>query len=306
MQLTSRRLAALVLLLVGTLTAPAALAGDAQLSRTLTDRGIEMQDAGDHVRAVTLFDAALAEFDHPKIRYFRAKSLRALERYDEALAEFNHIKDLPQMVKYRQEVIAFMSDIEADRRQRELERRLDDERRARVEVERERRALEERAEQLAVERIKSRQSPLAPPYERRPRDGASNGRIVPLLPVFAAPTGEYTGAIEAIEHARALGSYQTELTVAKAFTVAAVVGVSVGVGLGANPAGAGGEARDGVRQAGLAIGVVGLMSGLVALVLWPDEPADPRPETDPYAPDPYAPDPFESLPTASYPAGADG
>lgn len=254
----------------------AAWAGDAQLARQLTDRGIELQKTGDHARAVTLFDAALAEIDHPKIRYFRAKSLRALGQYDEAAREFEALKDQAEVAKYRDEIVAFLSDIEGEKQRAALQANLDAERKAREALEIERRALAEKAETAAVERLRNRPVGLWPPVAMRPTEGSPNERIVPLVPQFAAPSGEYLGAIEALRYTEELDDYESDLTIAKAFTVAAVVGLSVGVGLGANPAG-GGETGDGVRQAGLAVGVVGLMSGLVAAVLWPDEPQDRRP-----------------------------
>jgi len=276
-----------------------AWAGDAQLARQLTDRGIELQKSGDHARAVTLFDAALAEIDHPKIRYFRAKSLRALGRFDEASTEFDAIKDQPEVGKYREEILAFINDIAGEKERAELQAKLDAERRAREALEAERTALAEQAEQAAVERLRSRPTGLLPPVALRPKEGAPNERIVPLVPAFAEPTGDYPGALEALRFTEQLDDYETDLTIAKAFTVAAVVGLSVGVGLGANPAGDG-DAADGVRQAGLAVGVVGLMSGLVAAVLWPDEPTDTRPPLD--ASEPSAPLPMPTS-TARRPPG---
>lgn len=276
---------ACVLLALGTVVGGhgGALAGDAVLARQLTDRGIELQKAGEHARAVALFDAALAEIDHPKIRYFRAKSLRALQRYDDALAEFDKIKDMPQVAKYRDEIVVFMNDIQGEKQRASLQAKLDEERKRTEQLEKERQALEERAEQSAVERMRNRPRGLLPPLAMRPGPGTPNERIVPLVPAFVAPSGDYIGAIESAKYTEALDDYETNLTIAKAFTVVAVIGVSVGVGLGANPAGDG-TVSDGVRQAGLAVGVVGLMSGLVAAVLWPNEPEDirpPAPEPEP-------------------------
>ena len=65
------------------LAAGSAWAGDPMLARQLTDRGIELQMKGEHAAAMSLFDAAIVETDHPKIRYFRAKSLIALKRFEE-------------------------------------------------------------------------------------------------------------------------------------------------------------------------------------------------------------------------------
>lgn len=273
--MTRRVIAPLVALLVLLLAASAAHAGDAQLARQLTDRGIELQKEGQHARAVALFDAALAEVDHAKIRYFRAKSLRALGRYDEALEEFGQIKNNPQVAKYRDEIIAFMRDITNERERKAMEDKLREEQALREKLEAERKALEEQAEKAAVERLKAHKSGLYPPGGRN-MEGTPTARIVPLIPLAAAPSGEYQGAIEVLAHAEALEAYESELTIAKALTVGAVVGVSVGVGLAVNPLGDG-DVSDGTRQAGLAVGVVGLMSGLVAAVLWPTEPVDARP-----------------------------
>lgn len=277
--MTRRVMTAALALLLVLLALPAAHAGDAQLARQLTDRGIELQKEGQHARAVALFDAALAEVDHPKIRYFRAKSLRALERYDEALKEFALIKDDPQVAKYREEILAFMRDITSERERKIMQDKLKEEQALREKLEAERKALEEQAEKAAVERLKAHRSGLYPPGGRT-MEGTPTARIVPLIPAAAAPTGEYQGAIEVLSHANALAAYESELTIAKSLTVGAIVGLSVGVGLAVNPLG-GGEVSDGTRQAGLAVGVVGLMSGLVAAVLWPSEPVDARPPEEP-------------------------
>ncbi len=262
------------------LPAAPASATDAQLALQLTERGIELQKAGQHARAVALFDAALAEYDHPKIRYFRAKSLRALARYDEAIAEFDRIKDEPQVAKYRDEVLVFLRDIAGERERQLLKEKLEAERLAREALERDRAALAEKAERAAVERLRASRSGLLPPLDRRAGDGSPTARIVPLVPAFAAPSGEYPGVVEAMRLRQDLEDYEAELSLAKVFTVTAVVGVSIGVGLGANPL-SGGETGPGMRQTGLAVGVVGLMSGLVAAILWPDEPRDARPALQP-------------------------
>ena len=81
------RLLGWLVLVALVLAAPPAMAGDPLLARQLTDRGIELQQKGQHDAAIRIFDAALIETDHPKIHYFRAKSLRALSRREEAIAE---------------------------------------------------------------------------------------------------------------------------------------------------------------------------------------------------------------------------
>ncbi len=63
-----------------------ALAGSPALARQLTDLGIDAQQREDHVAALAYFDRALKELSHPKIRYFRAKSLRATGLLDDALS----------------------------------------------------------------------------------------------------------------------------------------------------------------------------------------------------------------------------
>ena len=60
--------------------------GDADLARRLTDLGIAAQNKADHAAALAYFDRARREVDHPKIRYFHAKSLDATGRHDAALA----------------------------------------------------------------------------------------------------------------------------------------------------------------------------------------------------------------------------
>jgi hypothetical protein len=73
--------AVLVLLLIAS---GSALAGDRGKAETLAKRGISEQEAGRHEAALEFLDRSLAEFDHPMIRFFKARSLVALERWEGA------------------------------------------------------------------------------------------------------------------------------------------------------------------------------------------------------------------------------
>jgi tetratricopeptide (TPR) repeat protein len=108
-----------------TAVAQVAAAGDAMLARQLTDRGIELQQRGDHNAALRLFDAALIEANHPKIRYLRAKSLRALDRFDEAIAEFESILERSEVAKYRTEIAAFINDMRGELERARLNKQLE-------------------------------------------------------------------------------------------------------------------------------------------------------------------------------------
>ena len=147
--------ALLTLLGLATLVPAPALAGDANLARELTDRAIELQKKGDDVLALNFFDRALKELEHPKIRYFRAKSLVALDLQDEALSEFERIKDEPGAEKYRAEILAFISSLKAARSKRQLEEQLESERRAREALEAERERLKAEAERARMEAEKA-------------------------------------------------------------------------------------------------------------------------------------------------------
>lgn len=256
-----------------------AYAGDALLARQLTDRGIELQQRNDHSAALRLFDAALVETDHPKIRYFRAKSLRALERRDEAIAEFQAILDRPEVEKYRTEIAAFISDMKSEKQFEDLASRLDAEKEARARAEAERQIAQKKAEDNAIELLRRRRSGLMPNAEQRAIDGSLGARIVPLVPAIWAPASEYDGRLAIAATVKRYENYETELTASKILTVLAAVGVSVGVGVGLNPL-ADHAPSSGSQQAGLAIGLVGLVSGLAAAVVWPSTPADPRLQTE--------------------------
>jgi len=257
-----------------------ALAGDPMLARQLTDRGIELQLAGEHAQAVRLFDAALVETDHPKIRYFRAKSLLALQRYEEAEADLNLIKDRPEVSKYRAEIMAFFNEIQGDQQRQKLAEKLEAERQARAKAESEKRLAEQKSDESAIELLWRRRSGLMPTSETRAEDGPLMKRILPIVPTFTEPLSEYEGRLLAAEYIRKLDRYDTELTAAKVLSVIAVLGVSVGVGIGTNPL-SDTAPEDGAKQTGLAIGIVGAVSGLAAAVLWPSPPEDPRDTVQP-------------------------
>lgn len=263
-------------------TPVSALAGDPMLARQLTDRGIAQQQNGDHGAALLLFDAALLETDHPKIRYFRAKSLKSLERYDAAIEEFQSILDRAEVSKYRSEILSFINEMKGAQERERLAKRLEEERRAREKAEAERRMAERRADDAAISVLRQKRSGLLPASDLRMQDGPTLSRITPLVPRTWEPTTDYEGRLEVMKVMNGLERYETELVAAKVLTVLSVVGVTVGVGLGLNPL-AGGEAEAGAQQAGLAVGVVGLVSGLAAIALWPDAPVDPRPAPVPAA-----------------------
>lgn len=271
-----RSLAGLLLLVLTLVSARPSRAGDAQLARQLTDRGIELQQSGDHDSALRLFDAALMETDHPKIRYFRAKSLRGLGRRDEAIAEFEGIVDRPEVAKYRTEILAFVNDMKGEKEREELAKRLDAERQARERAEAERKALELKADATAIELLRRKRSGLMPTSEARAVDGPVIARVVPMVPTVWEPTIEYEGHLKVIEQVESFERYELELTVAKVLTVVATVGVSMGVGLGLNPL-ADHQPGPAAQQAGLAIGVVGVVAGMAAAVVWPATPPDTRP-----------------------------
>lgn len=98
--------------------------GDVAVGRRLTEIGIAFQKKGDHMAAIAYFDRALQEVDHPKIRYFRAKSLHARGDYDDAFIEFHRIRRDARVAKYSVEISAFIRAIEAERERRRLEREL--------------------------------------------------------------------------------------------------------------------------------------------------------------------------------------
>lgn len=94
--------------------------GDPALARRLTDLGIAAQSRDDHVAALAYFERARRDVDHPKIRYFEAKSLDALGRFDEALTAFRGLTGDEQLTKYAGEVSAYSRAIVAEREQARL------------------------------------------------------------------------------------------------------------------------------------------------------------------------------------------
>lgn len=255
--------------------ASTAQAGDKYLALQLTQRGIDLQMKGEHQAAMSLFDAALVETDHPKIRYFRAKSLIALQRWDEAEADLERIKDKAEVSKYRSEISAFFNEIKGEQERLRLEADLKKKKDELAAAEYAKTLAEQAQDDKAIELLRRKRSGLMPTSEMRGEDGPLMKRILPLVPTFHEPLGEYDGKLAAAAYAHSLDKYDTELTAAKVLSVLAVVGVSVGVGIGVNPL-SDETPADGARQAGLAVGVVGVVSGLAAAVLWPSEPDDPR------------------------------
>ncbi len=268
-------LGALLALGLATGVSATARAGDALLARQLTDRGIELQQKGEHEAALRLFDAALTEADHPKIRYFRAKSLRGLQRRDEAIREFESILELPEVAKYRTEIAAFINDMKGELERDKLGKQLEEEQVARAKAEAERKALERKNDAVAIDFLRRKRSGLMPTMEARLIDGPVIARVVPMVPTVWEPTAEYEGRLQVANIAASFERYEIELTAAKILTVVSVLGLSTGIGLGLNPLAdhAPGPAS---QQAGLAIGVVGVVAGMAAAVVWPSRPPDPR------------------------------
>ncbi len=264
-----------VALLLALLMTMPAYAGDAMLARQLTDRGIQLQQKGEHEAALRLFDAALSETDHPKIRYFRAKSLRGLQRRDEAIKEFESILDRPEVEKYRTEILAFINGMNGELERDRLGKQLEEEQAARAKAEAERKALERKNDATAIEFLRRKRSGLMPTMEARGVDGPVIARVVPMVPTVWEPTAEYEGSLQIAQVAQNFEKYETELAAAKILTVVAAVGLSVGIGVGLNPL-AGEAPGPASQQAGLAIGVIGVVAGMAAAVVWPSTPPDPR------------------------------
>ncbi len=250
-----------------------ARAGDPQMGRQLTDKGIELQQSGDHAGALQMFDAALGEIDHPKIRYFRAKSYRALGRFDEALAEFQRIRDAVEVQKYHAEIASFIREIEGERERVALEKRLADERAARQKAEAESLKAELAADEASVLVLKSARSGLLPSAAVRAQDGATLKRVVPRVPAFeGAPESDVTARLVRRDLA-ALDRYDAQLWAAKSLILASVAGVAIGGGLALNPF-AEDRPKAEVQTAGIVVGVVGAVAGIAAAIVWPSVPRD--------------------------------
>lgn len=252
-----------------------ALAGDARLARQLTDRGIELQQRGDHNAALRLFDAALIEVNHPKIRYFRAKSLKSLKRHDEAIAEFESILDRPEVAKYQTEISAFINDMKGKLERERLNKQLEQEQQARAKAEAERNALERKNDLIAIDLMRSKRSGLMPTRQARALDGPLVARVVPMVPTSWDSSDNHAGRESIAAIGRSFDRYDTQLTAAKVLTVVSALSLSTGVGVGLNPL-ADHAPGPTAQQTGLAIGVVGVVAGLAAIVVWPSEPPDPR------------------------------
>ncbi len=265
-----------ILWLLASLVPGVAHAGDAQLARTLTDRGIERQSMGRHEEALTLFDSALLEFEHPKIRYFRAKTLRALGRDSDALAEFRAIQHQADAAKYKSEIEAFISEIEGDAQRQRLEQELIEQRRRALEAEIAERKLREQAERQLVASIKSRDRRLLP-KRQGPISSSPLARLAPIAPEFAIPADAHPAADLTLAHLEAIEHYDQMLTIAEVFSITSVILIAGGTAL-ALGAFASDEPSDAIQQAGLAIGGTGVIAGVVGLVVWPSAPEDPRRE----------------------------
>jgi tetratricopeptide (TPR) repeat protein len=251
-----------------------AQAGDPLVARQITDKAIEAQASGLHERAVALFDEAIAEVDHPKIRYFRAKSLDALGRRAEALTAFKALVGVSEVEKYSAEIDAYIRAIEVDTQASELAAALERERAAREAAERQRREAQERAEEAAVKVLGSRRSGLLPPPASRLRLGPVSARMVPLEPVSGTLPAGLRADLAAGEVRRQLerfDRFDTERTVAGVLSVVALVGIGGGAGLAFGPFGDDGS-RDTFRTAGLTAGIIGVVSALAAAAVWPSVP----------------------------------
>jgi hypothetical protein len=114
-----------------------------------------------------------------------------------------------------------------------------------------------------------------PTSEARAVDGPVIARVVPMVPTFWEPLDEHHGRSNITEIGNRFERYETELTAAKILTVLSAMSLSTGIGVGLNPL-ADHAPGPTAQQAGLAIGVVGVVAGLAAIVVWPSEPPDPR------------------------------
>lgn len=245
------------------------------MARKLTDRAIEAQAAGMHGQALSIFDEAIAEVDHPKIRYFRAKSLDAVGRRAEALEAFKALIGVAEVEKYQAEIATFIRAIETDAQVSELAGALERERLARELAEQQRREADLRAEDAAVRVLQSRRSGLLPPPSSRLRLGPVSARMVPTEPTFDIPP---LAVLQAESQALVAGhldrfeSFDTRRTVAGVLAAFAVAGLGGGAALAFAPP-ADDPSIDSYRQAGLATGIVGVVAALAAAVVWPSAPA---------------------------------
>lgn len=266
---------AVAAMIAGTSIGPGvAHAGDPVVARQLTDKAIDAQNDGQHERAIILFDEAMAEVDHPKIRYFRAKSLEALGRRQEALEAFKGLVGIAEVDKYSAEIASFIRAIESDQQVAELALALDRERTAREAAERQREAAETRADESAIKVLQSRRSGLLPPSESRLRLGPVSARMVPAEPTFTIPSDAAMTAFargEVRQYLDRFDRFDTERTVAGVLTVVSILGIGAGAGLAFGPFGDDGS-RDTYRQAGIATGIVGVVAALAAAVVWPSAP----------------------------------
>jgi len=93
---------------------------DEKMARKLAIAGIVAQQRNDHPAALAYFDRAQREIAHPKLNYFRGKSLDALNKSEQALQEFRKIDDTAENKKYALETKAYIRAIEAERKVKKL------------------------------------------------------------------------------------------------------------------------------------------------------------------------------------------
>ena len=95
-----------------------------KLARSLALAGIILQQNDDHSAALAYFERAQREIDHPKLNYFRGKSLDALNKSAEALEEFRKIDGSLKNKKYALETKAYIRALEAEHKVEVLTREL--------------------------------------------------------------------------------------------------------------------------------------------------------------------------------------
>ena len=69
--------------------------------RSLMDKGIELQHEDKHTEAIKKFDRAYKLLPHPKILFYKGKSLYALKKYEKALKLYETIIENEKVKKYK-------------------------------------------------------------------------------------------------------------------------------------------------------------------------------------------------------------